>query len=918
MTMSPSRLQADELIDQYRIIKLLNQGGMAEVFLAEDTALNRHVALKVLLPQMAANEKIVQRFLLEAEAIAALDSPFVISVFSTGRLPDTRPYLALDYIKSGSLEDYLAGRSEQLALGEALQILLQIAKGLEEIHRHDIVHRDLKPANILRHSNGSIVITDLGVASVRPENNAPRLTRLGVKIGTPGYMAPETEVDKRSDIYACGIILFELLTGERHGEIQAQLSETAVWRRLIQLPIIRFLEPWFLSLAKSINITRQIKHRLLTKRPGIEPYKRTLAILYNCLQEDPQRRYQSTIQLQAGVTEALTEANNLPARWPHSRWFLLLLPVLLFLIIRIGLIAEPPLLLPTITNSPPATSIVTASALTIDTARVNPTSTLRPTFTPSLTAVPTLTPTMASTEMPTATPILTVFAEGLLAYNCVQDGEQKIYLNTPNGRYPFLLPGQLSESYLPTFDPMGVQLSFISPDTGSWQIYAINLDGQNLLSLTQPVPGNNLEMAWSPDGQQIVYVSEANNTRQLYIMNRDGSNPQQLTAIQAYNDDPAWSVTNEIAFESDVTGRVNIYIVSPVGGIPELFMDIGDANSTPAWSPDGHWLAFESRIGDDRQIWVASRDKQIVQQITFKGNDNRRPVWSPDGRSLVFQSNYLQENEDSFDIWTIALATQTLRRITTAGNCENPTWSPANLVLSNMHIDEATMTDVYQLDPLVVETSQIEALRRTIPPTIDGIFNEWGNEPIYISSHIVYQDKSWDNSDDLKATWQLAWDDSYLYVAVTVEDDIHVQTQTGNQIYRGDSLELQFDINLAEDYGPGLSPDDFQVTLSPGNLTTLAPSASLAQGTEQGRILNAPNGHHIIVAAEPTINGYHLEAAIPWSDLSASPIQGLTIGLALNVNDNDQPGQAIQELQKSTAPTRTLTDPTSWGTLTLK
>ena len=131
-------------------------------------------------------------------------------------------------------------------------------------------------------------------------------------------------------------------------------------------------------------------------------------------------------------------------------------------------------------------------------------------------------------------------------------------------------------------------------------------------------------------------------------------------------------------------------------------------------------------------------------------------------------------------------------------------------------------------------------------------------------------------------------------------------------------MELQFDIDREGDYGPGLSLDDFQVTLSPGNFTTLLPSASLAQGTEQGRIINAPAGHHIIVMAQPASEGYHLEAAIPWRDLAANPIPGLIIGLALNVNDNDQPGQAVQELQKSTAPTRVLTDPTSWGTLTLE
>ena len=149
-------------------------------------------------------------------------------------------------------------------------------------------------------------------------------------------------------------------------------------------------------------------------------------------------------------------------------------------------------------------------------------------------------------------------------------------------------------------------------------------------------------------------------------------------------------------------------------------------------------------------------------------------------------------------------------------------------------------------------------------------------------------------------------------------DDIHVQTQTGNQLFRGDSVDVQFDTDRAGDFGDGLSRDDFQITFSPGNFATLPPSAFRFQGTDNGRILDAPGGHQVTLASKRSAGGYTLEAVVPWSELDLTPTPGLIIGLALNANDNDTPGTAVQEVMKSHISTRTLTDPSGWGTLTLR
>jgi hypothetical protein len=217
-----------------------------------------------------------------------------------------------------------------------------------------------------------------------------------------------------------------------------------------------------------------------------------------------------------------------------------------------------------------------------------------------------------------------------------------------------------------------------------------------------------------------------------------------------------------------------------------------------------------------------------------------------------------------------------------------------------------------------VSDGNVEANQVAAAPTINGDLSEWSGEATYQSAFRVYSASSWDGSQDLTAVWRLAWDDNNLYIGVTVIDDTHVQTQTGNQIFRGDSVDMQFDTNRDADFEARLSPDDFQITLSPGDFAGLPPAAFRFQGTTNGAILDAPGGHHVTVAAQRTDDGYTLEAAIPWSDLNLTPAPGLVIGLALNASDNDGPGTAVQEVMMSHVASRTLTDPTSWGTLTLK
>jgi hypothetical protein len=211
-------LKPGRTLGAYRIEREIGTGGMGLVFLAEDTRLARHVALKVLPTAMSGDETMRARLRQEARAAAALSHPSIATVFSYEEI-DGRACLVTEYIRGETLRAEIA--RGPLDLDAVLDTGAQIARGLAAAHAAGIVHRDLKPENVVRGPRGEIKILDFGIARVDAPASAaePRLTRAGDLLGTPGYMSPEqlegADVDARSDIYALGVVLYELAAG-RH------------------------------------------------------------------------------------------------------------------------------------------------------------------------------------------------------------------------------------------------------------------------------------------------------------------------------------------------------------------------------------------------------------------------------------------------------------------------------------------------------------------------------------------------------------------------------------------------------------------------------------------------------------------------------------------------------------------------------
>ena len=208
------RLQS-ALADRYRLDREIGAGGMATVYLAEDVRHDRKVALKVLRPELAAVIG-AERFLAEIKLTANLQHPHILPLFDSGEA-DSYLFYVMPFIAGETLRDRLT-REKQLPVADAVRIASEVASALDYAHRHGVVHRDIKPENILLH-DGQALVADFGIALAASKASGARMTETGMSLGTPHYMSPEQamgerEITPRSDVYALGAVLYEMLSGD--------------------------------------------------------------------------------------------------------------------------------------------------------------------------------------------------------------------------------------------------------------------------------------------------------------------------------------------------------------------------------------------------------------------------------------------------------------------------------------------------------------------------------------------------------------------------------------------------------------------------------------------------------------------------------------------------------------------------------
>lgn len=206
-------MKGQKISDRYQIIKSIGEGGMANVYLAYDTILDRNVAVKVLRGDLATDEKFVRRFQREALSASSLNHPNIVEVYDVGE-DNGQYYIVMEYIEGKHLKDLLKKRGH-LTVTEVVDIMLQITDGMSIAHDSYIIHRDIKPQNIMILENGLVKITDFGIAMAM---NATQLTQTNSVMGSVHYLPPEQANGKgaslQSDIYSMGILMYELITGK--------------------------------------------------------------------------------------------------------------------------------------------------------------------------------------------------------------------------------------------------------------------------------------------------------------------------------------------------------------------------------------------------------------------------------------------------------------------------------------------------------------------------------------------------------------------------------------------------------------------------------------------------------------------------------------------------------------------------------
>jgi hypothetical protein len=222
-------------LGQYEIVEQIGKGGMATVFRAFHPRTGRDVAVKVIHGAIALDDTSLERFQREAQLVARLEHPHLLPLYDYDGANDP-PYIVMRYLESGTLSDVL--ERERLPLGEVAYMFSQICSGLDYAHRQGVVHRDIKPSNIMVDADGNAFVTDFGIARIS-DAGGKGLTQTGFAVGTPGYISPEQalgemDVDLRSDVYALGVMLFEIVTGRLPYEAD---SGMAVLLKHVQAPV---------------------------------------------------------------------------------------------------------------------------------------------------------------------------------------------------------------------------------------------------------------------------------------------------------------------------------------------------------------------------------------------------------------------------------------------------------------------------------------------------------------------------------------------------------------------------------------------------------------------------------------------------------------------------------------------------------
>lgn len=644
-------------LGRYQLVSLLGEGGMGKVYRGYDSALERHVAIKILPADVVSDTSRVARFVREARAASALNHPNVVTIFDIGEEPvegePPQRYIAMELVDGSTLRDLLDGH---LDLRKALKIAIQIAEGLAAAHAAGIVHRDLKPENVMVTPSGVAKILDFGLAKLRLRDTAPsddsrtmtRGSEPGMIVGTAAYMSPEQAaghpVDSRSDVFSLGCVLYEIASGKR--AFQGSSSVDTMHKILYSEPVP----------------LREI-------RSDVPP--ELVRIVRKTLAKDPDERYQSVKDVAIDLRELLREMESTPSgvaaaaatpAAPKGRWIaaivaaaVIVAAVIAFFVQRS--VRERPAPAP----QPVRITRVTASGKVIE-AAISPdakfvayvvadqglaTLLIREMATgQNLTLIP---PRHGGYWGLTFTPDSSSICFGMKSND---DPAGSIWQISTLGGQPRKIVERIDAP--PTFSPDGKRMSFLraafpGPDQSSVMI--ANADGSSvkaLASVRAPdmfVPIFFAGSSWSPDGKTIatsvvrVEGGKSAMKRSARIVGIDTTSGAMTTIAN-----PPWTMAAQVAWLPDQKGLVAIaqqtgsgsaqvwYLPYPSGTPEAITRDVFDYRIVSVTADGKSLLTVAYEVTSD--VWIM-RDGAQPRRIQASKAEGINLAVVPDGRIVT-------------------------------------------------------------------------------------------------------------------------------------------------------------------------------------------------------------------------------------------------------------------------------------------
>lgn len=692
-TTAEAPLQDGTELNQYRIVEKLGEGGMGQVFRAEDTRLKREVAIKVLPAEVAGDPEWIARMEREAQMLAALEHPNIAAIYGIEEAAVdgmTVRFLAMQLAEGNTLADRIA--EGPVLLGEALQIALQIAEGLEAAHHKGVVHRDLKPANIQIGSDGTVKLLDFGLAKAMDGRNASsgldltasptvlEATRQGVIMGTAGYMSPEQArgytVDQRTDIWAFGAVLYEMLAGRT---VFAGETATDVLGAIVH---------------------REPDWKLL---PAITP-RRIQMLMKRCLRKDPKRRLQAIGDARVtildyledpGAAESLVRGDPIPA-W--QRWLPWGLAAALAVVLGASLFgvggASDELAVPLRTQavlemgsmfrqagtsvavSPQGDQLVVVEGNpdAPDGVRLWSRALNDPTFTilaPSFAYSPFFSPdgewvgfvsTTALQKVPVTggTPLILCEVSRARGATWGTDGTI-VFAASPNdglsrvsqeGGTPEVLTtldeeaGEVTHRW-PDFLPDGEHVLFTSlTTTGDFDrasLEVVNVE----TGIRKVIHRGGSYGRYLPTGH-ILYF----NAGTLFAMPFDlatlevtGSTVPVVNDVEGagFDGNAQFDISDDglLVYLQAASREVPVHVAQWVGrdGEASVLWDESNTYAEPRVSPDGTKVSFMVLAGRNWDIWTYDLERDVSTRLTFDDAFDGPAVWSPDSQEVIFSSN---------------------------------------------------------------------------------------------------------------------------------------------------------------------------------------------------------------------------------------------------------------------------------------